>query len=106
LSLDISEDSIKDIAGNFDKNSVARLIKNREKFYNKKIKKGKVPDGVESVAGHNNSVRVYDKGTGFQSGHVSNYQDGEWRTILSPEQITIMHDRLSPWLKANGYLED
>jgi hypothetical protein len=106
LTLDISDDVINDIVRNFDKNNVAKLIKNREKYFNKVNKKGKVPDGVESVAGLNNSVRVYDKGTGFQSGHVSNYQDGEWRTILSPDQIEAMHDRLSPWLKANGYLKD
>jgi hypothetical protein len=31
-------------------------------------------------------MRAFDTSTGFQSGHVSNYQDGAWQSILTAEQ--------------------
>jgi hypothetical protein len=32
------------------------------------------------------NVRAFDTDTGFQSGHVSNYREGDWKRILSAKQ--------------------
>ena len=52
------------------------------------------------------SVRGFDLTTGFQRGHISNYNDGDWRVLLTPEQKKKMNDRLGPWLLENGYPVD
>jgi hypothetical protein len=49
------------------------------------------------------TARAFDPVTGFQSGHVSDYRDGDWQSLLSADQIRRMQERLGPWLKANGY---
>jgi hypothetical protein len=49
------------------------------------------------------TARVFDPVTGFQSGHVSDYRDGDWQFLLSAEQIRRMEERLGPWLAANGF---
>lgn len=104
LSLDIRDESISDIVKAHDKNSVAKRIKEKEKNYNEKRAKGEASGNIETVAGYNDSVRLYDNETGFQSGHVTDYQDGDWASILTPEQIKAMNERLSPWLERNGFL--
>jgi hypothetical protein len=49
------------------------------------------------------SIRVFDPTTGFQTNHISGYQDGEWRTELSPEQLDAVERDLTPWAIANGH---
>jgi len=104
ISINIPDQSIREIASNHEKNKIKKLIKKRETIFNQKNKAGELPNGFKVVPGCNESERVYDRQTGFQSGHVTDYKDGDWQTILSPDQITAMHDRLSLWLKDNDYL--
>jgi hypothetical protein len=49
------------------------------------------------------NARMYDVRTGFQSGHVSDYRDGDWRRILPADQQAQMNERLGSWLARNGY---
>lgn len=51
------------------------------------------------------SVRLYDHTTGFQSGHVSDSQGGEWRTLLDASQQARLMALTGPWLARHGYAE-
>ena len=42
------------------------------------------PEDVVRVS--KNRARAYDHETGFQTGHVSDYRDGDWQQILTDEQ--------------------
>jgi hypothetical protein len=46
------------------------------------------------VLGRDN-VRAFDPETGFQSGHVSNYQEGDWKRILTTEQKSRLEELIS-----------
>lgn len=49
------------------------------------------------------SVRLYDDSTGFQSGHVSDSQGGEWRTMLDASQQARLMALTGDWLARHGY---
>jgi hypothetical protein len=49
------------------------------------------------------SVRRYDEVTGFQSGHVSESQGGEWRTLLDSSQQARLMALTGKWLTRHGY---
>lgn len=61
-----------------------------------------VPSELYSINA-DGSARAFDPVTGFQSRHVSDYGDGDWSRLLSPDQLRQMEARLGPWLEANGY---
>jgi hypothetical protein len=103
LGLTLSAAQIDGIVAKHSKANVARRIAAKEQDYKGQLRKGFKTDDIETIAGYNDSIRLYDKATGFQSGHVSDYQDGDWRNILSAEQIDKMHERLGPWLERNGF---
>ena len=48
-------------------------------------------------------ARALDVATGFQSGHVSDYRDGDWQTLLTAEQKALVDERLGAWLDRYGY---
>lgn len=58
--------------------------------------------GTVQVKNFDGSSRAYDVLTGFQSGHVSDYRDGDWQTLLTHDQKRQMGAALDPWLRANG----
>ena len=54
------------------------------------------------VRNFDNTLRAYDTETGFQSGHVSSYHDGDWKKVLTQDQQVRMYDVLGDWLRENG----
>lgn len=66
-------------------NVEARLIE-RERLLRQKLDARQPLDVREFVPLPDHSLRAFDLATGFQSGHVSAYEEGDWRHILSPEQ--------------------
>jgi len=104
LGVTLTDAQIDEIVSNHTKDKVARRIAAKEQGYQEQAQKGIEFDAVEAIHSRNESARIYDKDTGFQSGHVSDYQEGDWRTILTAEQIMQMHQRLGPWLERNGFV--
>jgi hypothetical protein len=103
LGITLTDQQINEIVVKFSKDNVGKRIAAKVQGYEERLRKGAEFDDVVEIRGHNDSIRVYDRGTGFQSGHVSDYRDGDWRTILTAEQIAQMHERLGPWLERNGF---
>jgi hypothetical protein len=49
------------------------------------------------------SVRVLDRATGFQTGHVSFRKDGQWRQELSEDQKQHLMNETADWLEKYGF---
>jgi len=104
LAITVADERIDEIVTRYSKANVIKRIAAKEQSYQEGVKKGIDIADVEGIPGLNDSIRVYDKDTGFQSGHVSGYQEGDWRTILTADQIAKLHEQLGPWFERNGFL--
>ncbi len=104
IGLAIKAEDIKTIVDRHSKKNVARRIAAKESSYKASLEEGQQMADMTTVESYNGAVRLYDKLTGFQSGHVSSYKDGDWQTLLSAQQIDLMHQRLGSWLERNGFL--
>lgn len=106
-NVQVESSSAMRIAKQFDKASVQRLVKQKEKELQCRVAAGEAIPWAEVVVQRYrpDEVRAFDLTTGFQTGHVSNYRDGDWRRLLTPEQQRRMHDVLGQWLQRNGYPE-
>ena len=101
LGLAVAGDAIAGAVDAFTKSAVQDIIARREAAGGREAEpSGATPTDWPNADG---SRRIFDPATGFQSGHVSDYVDGQWRALLgAPEQAQI-DARLGPWLRANGF---
>lgn len=86
------------IASALDKAKVRTLIESRDE-------EG-LPDTASATRRIGPAVgfsRRMDIRTGFQSGHVSDYRDGDWRRILDDSQKREVDRVLGAWLSRNGF---
>lgn len=100
LGLTPSSESINAIVRSYSKERVKHLIAGLGTQEN--LEANTISDS-KTVLRVDKNARLYDTGTGFQSGHVSDYRDGDWRKILSADQQARMNRELQSWLVANGY---
>ena len=101
------EESARDrIVERFSKANVQRLVRSTEQSLEHRHRAGEEISRDEIVLAVDGSVRAFDRATGFQSGHVSDYRDGDWRHLLSPAQQSLIHDSFGDWLRAHGYTVD
>jgi len=102
LKVTISEDNAKEIAFKFSREQVKSIIKNSETVINNKIASNKSCDEREVILTDTN-WRAVDPNTGFQSRHISQYQTGDWKNILSKSEQQQLYSEFSNWLKRYGY---
>jgi sulfotransferase family protein len=74
------------IAGDLSKENVARLMERKESDLNRRNREGRPIAQDELVVLGPGNVRAFDIETGFQSGHVSDYEEGSWTGILTTDQ--------------------
>ena len=87
LSIDADNPIIYTLIERYSKSSVQARLVEREGALKAKISNKQPVDKRDFVPSmDNNSIRAFDTETGFQSGHVSAYQDGDWRRILTQAQ--------------------
>lgn len=103
VTLDVPAFTVDAIGKKFSKRNVAKLIGKSEKSIAKRTRKGKAVAGDEIVDLGRGNRRAFDVSTGFQSGHVTSYRDGDWRKVLSETQISRIHDTLGDWIARNEY---
>lgn len=104
-SIKLTEAEIADIADRFEKTNVQRLIRDKEADIERRASAGE-PIAITEIVRQRfkpNMVRAFDTNTGFQSGHISEYRDGSWRELLTPEQQERMYAVLGDWLQPNEY---
>jgi hypothetical protein len=86
LELDLSPAVIDDVVARHSKEAVAARISQTERRIAEKINARISVSLGEVVVGPRNIARAFDTETGFQSGHVSNYREGDWQDVLWPAQ--------------------
>lgn len=75
-----------EIAAKFSKAEVRTRIRAAEAEVRAEVQAGKKIGGQRLVVVSPTNFRVRDLETDFQSGHVSNYREGDWQRLLTPEQ--------------------
>lgn len=56
-----------------------------------------------TIPNSDGTVRLMDRRTGFQTGHVTSQRDDEWREALTPAQQQAVCRLAGPWLIEHGY---
>jgi hypothetical protein len=49
------------------------------------------------------SIRIIDRETGFQTGHVSGLSDGQWRAVLDAAEIERLNALTGDWLRRHAF---
>ena len=106
LELHVEPAALQRLVERFSKAGVRRLVQSTERALERRQRAGEEISRDEVVVAVDGSVRAFDRGTGFQSGHVSDYRDGDWRHLLTAEQQRLIHDSFGDWLRAHGYPVD
>lgn len=75
-----------EISAKLSKSAVKQLVEHTHQSVVDKVKAGEKVDPSQVVILSKNNWRAYDPKTGFQSGHVSDYRDGDWQKLLTKEQ--------------------
>ena len=87
LSINPDAAVIDALTKRYSKDSVKARMAEREAALRAKINNRQPVDKRDFVPSMDKSIiRAFDTETGFQSGHVSAYQEGDWRRILTPAQ--------------------
>jgi Sulfotransferase domain len=102
LKVTINKDNAKEIALKFSRENVKIIIKNSEARLANNISSNKSIDWREVILTDTN-YRVFDPNTGFHSRHISQYQTGDWKNILSKSEQQRLDSEFGNWLKMYGY---
>jgi hypothetical protein len=86
LGIPTPEHLIDDILARYSKVRVRERVMDREWALRAQIAAHEPVDERDFVLQPDRSLRAFDTATGFQSGHVSDYREGDWRKILDPLQ--------------------
>ena len=87
----------------FSKANVRRRIRDTEAAVQERAASGDPIAPGEVVRLGPQNQRAFDLATGFQSGHVSDYREGDWKNSLTPAEKDRMLTILGPWLRQKGY---
>ncbi len=94
LDLKVSNEDTNRVTAQFTKAKVKNIISTASE-------QTETADNIIALGG--GKQRVKDMKTGFQTSHVSDYQDGDWRRLLGERDKREMNERLAPFLKVLGY---
>lgn len=99
----ITSEIASEVVNEFSKANVKQLIRDTEASVKRRAALGDPIAPGEIVHMGPQNQRVFNLTTGFQSGHVSDYQEGNWKNSLTLAEKNRMHTFLAPWLRDNGY---
>jgi hypothetical protein len=103
LGVPLKPEQAHAIAETFSRAKVRQRIERHDKKLSDQIRKGKPVDPNEVVRLSPTNVRAFDRQTGFQSGHVSTRQTGDWARVLPDAQRAILATEFADWLAEFGY---
>jgi hypothetical protein len=102
LAIAIEAGQAADIAARYAKDKVQARLVERERALREQIGAGEPVDVRDFVPMADRSLRAFDTTTGFQSGHVSSYREGDWQAILTDVQKAAV-DNLIADARAHGF---
>ena len=96
-----SFEAIEQINERFSKKNVKKKVDGLKNISTEQVLAN--PATLSTVKTAKDSYRVFDNGTGFQTGHVSSRKDGHWREALSEDQKKFLMEETADWLERNGF---
>jgi hypothetical protein len=81
---------VAEILERYSKVSVRERMAAREQALRQQIADHEAVDRRDFIAQQDRSLRAFDTATGFQSGHVSDYREGDWQRILTAAQQSAL----------------
>jgi hypothetical protein len=99
LEAPVGREAIIAIASDLGKENVAHSIQQTERDLIQRSRNGSAISADEVVVLGPQDVRAFDTATGFQSGHVSDYREGDWKRILTAAQ----RSRLEALIEASDH---
>ena len=103
LECDIDIISAQPIAAKFSKQAVNKLIKESTKNLEEKLLSNHQPEDGSLVRLSETNYRAFDLNTGFQTGHISNRNSGEWKKSFNKAEISIITSELKESAEALGF---
>ncbi len=106
LQTGVGEPEIRELARRFDRTAVHRRIDRVSRRLVEAAEAGREIPADRIIPNADGSLRLFDPETGFQSGHVSDYRDGDWERHVPPDVLAALHRSIGPWLIENGFASD
>ncbi len=103
IACPITSEIASQVVNEFSKANVKQRIRNTEKRVKQRAALRNLIVPGEIVRLGPQKQRAFDLATGFQSGHVSDYREGDWKNSLTLAEKDRMLSVLGPWLRHNGY---
>ena len=102
----ISKDTALHICSKYNKKSIKKLIKRTESAIQRNMSEKEHFHNNMVVRRADGSFRSFDLGTGFQSGHISSRNSGEWKNTFSQKQVTAVINALDDVASSMGYMSE
>ena len=103
LGLNLPAEKLASAVAEFERDKVRRQID----AVVAEIVRGHVADNIDItealIVNADGTMRFCDPKTGFQSGHISDYRDGDWRITLMPDQKQRLDLAIGDWLARHGF---
>ncbi len=99
----IDDKSACEIAAQFSKAKVKALTEDKDRQYRRSLEGEQLPPDEILLRRSDGATTTIDRSTGFQSHHVSDYRDGDWRQLLSAGQIRDMENAFGDWLEKHSF---
>ena len=103
INCKVEYNSAEKISKKFSKDNVKNIIKENDNSLNLKIKENKEVSKSEIVYFSKDNYRSFDINTGFQTGHISKRNSGDWKKAFSSEEIEIINSQFKDFLIENNY---
>ena len=103
FNLKINEKIVDKIIKKYSKKKVSEMIKKKENYLKKIIEKKQQINKQNLVILSKNNIRAFDEKTGFQTGHISNYKEGEWKQHFSNNEILLINNKFKKWFLSNNF---
>ena len=93
---------VEEIGKKYSKEAVHKIISELHKKHSKNIGDQTLnPEEIVNLGG--DKYRMFDTQTGFQTGHISNRNSGEWTKVFNEEQISLIERKITPFAQELGY---
>lgn len=103
LDINLDINLANKISSKFSKSSVSKLIDKTTKNLEKKISLNQLIKDENIVKISADYYRAFDVNTGFQTGHISNRNSGEWYKLFNQKEISIIKSELLDHAEQLGY---
>ena len=103
LDIKINSKKAEKISEKFSKKNVKKNIDNTDKNLNEKLTKKLKINKEDIVYISKNNYRAFDTKTGFQTGHISKRQTGDWEKVLSPYEKEVLNNEFKDILIEFNY---